>query len=129
MNKMEIKMEIYNENSEKVKSAKTGTFTTQIISISKTSGSKYIPADRPVNERSNYKTYPKWSMKMQEIVTTDGIYITYNETEWTINEFKSQNIEVTTTPSNRVSWKWIHLAKGCDCWKYSTDTRDKKSCF
>ena len=81
-------MEIYNENSEKVKSAKTGTFTTQIISISKTSGSKYIPADRPVNESSNYKTYPKWSMKMQEIVTTDGIYITYNETEWTINEFK-----------------------------------------
>ena len=122
-------MEIYNENSGKVKSAKTGTFTTQIISISKTSGSKYIPADRPINERSNYKNYPKWSMKMQEIVTTDGIYITYNETEWTINEFKSQNIEVTTTPSNRVSWKWFHLAKGCDCWKYGSDTRDKKSCF
>ena len=126
---MEIQMESYNENSEKVKEAKTGTFTTQIISISKTNGSKYIPADRPVNERSNYKTYPKWSMKMQEIVTTDGVYITYNETEWTINEFKSLKIEVATTHSNRVNWKWIHLAKGCDCWKYSTDTKDKKSCF
>ena len=68
-------------------------------------------------------------MKMQEIATTDGVYITYNETEWVINEFKSQNVEVTTTPSNRINWKWIHLTKGCDCWKYGSDTRDKKSCF
>ena len=73
MNEMEIQMENYNENSEKVKEAKTGTFTTQIISISKTNGSKYIPTDRPLNERSNYKTYPKWSMKMQEIETNDGL--------------------------------------------------------
>lgn len=126
---MEIQMERYNENSEKVKGAKTGTFTTQIISISKTNGSKYIPSNRPVNEGSKYPTYPKWFENMQEIVTSDGVYITYNQTEWTINEFKSLKIEVTTTPTNRVNWKWIHLAKGCDCWKYSNETRDKKSCF
>ena len=48
-------MEIYNENSEKVKGAKTGTFTTKIISIRKVNGSKYIPAIRPKNKLLNIK--------------------------------------------------------------------------
>ena len=122
-------MEIYNENSEKVKGAKTGTFTTKIISIRKVNGSKYIPAIRPKNKLSKYKKYPIWLMTMQEIETTDGVYITYNETEWTINNFKTENIKVTTTPSNRVGWKWIHLTKNCDCWKYGNGRRNKKKCL
>jgi len=113
-------MEDYNEESEKVKNAKNGTFSTKIISISKTNGSKYVPQENN----------PEWKKEMQEIVTTDGVYITYNETQWTINEFKSKSIIVTTSPSNRINWKWIHLTKGCDCWEYDIrSTMSKKSCF
>ena len=119
------------KSSYNIENARIGTFSNRLISITKQPGAKYLPK-RYKNKYGYGKTYTYWKKPMQEILLENGdIYITYGETRW-CEENLYKTINVTTTESTRIGWKWIHLAHNCDCWRYGGNYSDaylRKSCF
>ena len=118
-------------NSYNIENAKIGTFTTRLISIKKEPGEKYLPK-RYFDQYGQEKFHAYWKKPMQEIMLENGdVYITYGETKW-CNENLHKIINVTTTESTRIGWKWVHLTKNCECWKYGgkySNAYPRKSCF
>ena len=88
------------QSSYKTVNTKLGIFNAKIISIKHQPGKKYC-------------SY--WRDQMQEIMLENGdVYITYGTTQWCKNNL-NKTIQVRTTSSTALGWRWIHLASNCDC--------------